>query len=48
MKMLSVTGVFPYLICSIVCVTSCSVGTPVALSRLVWVVSSYGNSIQNF
>ena len=36
-QMLSVPGVFPDFICCIPCVTSCSVGTPVAISR-----SSFG------
>ena len=36
-QMLSVLGVFPDFIGCIACVTSCSVGTPVAISR-----SSFG------
>ena len=33
MQMLSVPGAFPGFICCIACLTSCSGGTPVAISR---------------
>ena len=54
LQMLSVTGAFPDFICCIACVTSCSVGTSVAISRSSFGGvggggdSSYGNYIQNF
>ena len=51
-QMLSVPGAFPDVICCIACVTSCSVGTPVAIIGSLFGagVSSYGNwfSDQNF
>ena len=47
MQMLSLPGAFPASICCIACVTSCSVGTPVAISRSSFGVgggvSSYSN-----
>ena len=37
-QMLSIPGAFPDLICYIACVTSCSVGTPVVISRSIrWI-----------
>ena len=45
MQILSVPGAFPDLIGCIACVTSCSVGTPVAISRSSFGVGggSFGN-----
>ena len=43
--MLSVPGAFPDFTCCIACVTSCSVGTPVAISRSPFGVEGGGSAV---
>ena len=45
MQMLSVPGAFPDFICCIACVTSYSLGTPVAISRLSFGVCGGGGGV---
>ena len=44
-QVLSVPGTLPDFICCITCVTSCSVGTPVAISRLSFGVCVWGGGL---
>ena len=46
MQMLSLPGAFPAFICCIACVTSCSVETAVAISRLLFGVCVGGGGQQ--